>query len=62
MHSQNIGYFNEEFTAVSLKIKCGLVNGSYDHGAHYFHHLLFKQGRSTKENEGEGLLENQNTG
>lgn len=56
------GFLNLEFTAVSLKIKYGLVNGSYDHEAHYFHHLIFKQGWSAKENEGQGLLENQNTG
>lgn len=68
MYSQNVGFLNWEFTAVSLILKwlCikkyGLINDSNDHGAHYFHHLSFKQGRSAKENEGQGFLENQNTG
>lgn len=58
MYFLNIGYFNQEFIVVFLKIKCGLVNGSYDYGVYYLYYLLFKQGRLIKENEGEGFLEN----
>lgn len=38
MYFLNIGYFNQEFIVVFLKIKCGLVNGSYDYGVYYFYY------------------------